>query len=96
MDKREPDQLAKDAAAARAAGMSYGKWKALQGERPETKKEIPEGWRICVYCGKPFKPATWRKQLYCEAYCQKRATEKRYKAQKRRRKSDSEDIPKSD
>ena len=32
--KREPDNLAKDAAAALAAKMSYGKWKAFH---PHTK-----------------------------------------------------------
>lgn len=89
------DQLSQDAAAALAAGMTYGKWKALQGERPETEKKIPEGWQICAHCGKPFKPTTWRKQIYCESYCQKSATDKRYK-RNRRRKSDSENIPKPD
>ena len=70
--KREMDNLAKDAAAALAAGMSYGKWKALQ-ENPVHKKktdEIPEGWKACIRCGKPFKPKAIT-QKYCEIACQR-------------------------
>lgn len=36
--KKEMDNLAKDAAAALAAGMSYGKWKAMQ-EQPEVREK---------------------------------------------------------
>lgn len=72
MAKKEPDKLSQDAAAARAEGMSYGKWKGLQ--TPENvEKKIPEGWRICEYCGKPYKPKTYRPQKYCEPYCGQRA-----------------------
>ena len=39
MNKKEPDKLAQDAAAARAANMSYGKWKAMQEPvKPATRK----------------------------------------------------------
>lgn len=75
--KKKPDKLAQDAAAARAAGMSYGKWKALQSNLVERKKEIPDGWLVCQYCGKQFKPKTKRPQMYCEVYCQKQAQEER-------------------
>ena len=70
--KKEMDKLALDAAAALAAGMSYGKWKALQGIKvPEKKVEgIPEGWKACKHCGKPFKPNR-ASQLYCEIECQR-------------------------
>ena len=36
--KKEMDNLAKDAAAAKAAGMSYGQWKAMQEERDRRKE----------------------------------------------------------
>ena len=67
--KKQPDKLAQDAAAAKAANMSYGNWKAMQTNPVKTKNEIPDGWRVCQYCGKPYKPKTKRPQLYCEAYC---------------------------
>lgn len=67
--KKEQDKLAQDAAAAKAANMSYGNWKAMQTNPVKTKNEIPDGWRVCQYCGKPYKPKTKRPQLYCEAYC---------------------------
>lgn len=79
--KREMDNLAKDAAAALAAGMSYGKWKALQ-ENPLPKKkkdEIPDGWKVCKRCGKPFKPKATN-QKYCDFVCQRAETEERRKA----------------
>lgn len=74
---KEPDNLAQDAAAARAAGMSYGKWKGLQTPAKIEKKEIPEGWKRCAYCGKPFKPKSKQNQKYCESYCGQRARAER-------------------
>ena len=71
--KKEPDKLAQDAAAALAAGMSYGKWKAMQ-DPVKIVKKIPEGWRVCLWCGKAFKPKTRGPQKYCEAVCQSRAS----------------------
>ena len=53
--KNEPDRLAKEAAAALAAHMTYGKWKAMQ-KPVEVVPVIPDGWRQCEYCGKYFKP----------------------------------------
>lgn len=80
-NKKEPDRLAQEAAAALAASMSYGKWKGLQYERDKEaqsrEKKIPEGWLICKYCGKPFKPKTKRSQFYCEAVCQMEAQKQR-------------------
>lgn len=69
--KKEMDNLAKDAASALAAGMSYGKWKALQEITVIEIKpgEIPEGWKACKRCGKPFKPKAIT-QKYCEVLCQ--------------------------
>ena len=73
--KREMDNLAKDAAAALAAGMSYGKWKAMQDNSVAVKKkdEKPEDWKVCPHCGKSFKPRPKSRQIYCEAYCQQQA-----------------------
>lgn len=75
------DKLSQDAAAALAAGMSYGKWKGLQYEKAKEaqsrEKKIPDGWLICQHCGKPFKPKTKRRQYYCEAVCQMEAQRQR-------------------
>ena len=79
---KEMDNLAKDAAAALAAGMSYGKWKAMQ-ENPvpvKKKEELQEGWRACKRCGKHFQVKKYSKrQMYCEYDCQKAAQRERDK-----------------
>ncbi len=87
MAKREPDNLAKDAARALAADMSYGRWKALHPYTKDMVDEptVPEGWRICQECGRPFKPKTKRSQYYCEAYCQRSAAMKRLKEKEERK-----------
>ena len=79
---KEPDKLAQDAAAALAAGMSYGKWKALQSQPVAVEKEIPEGWAVCQWCGKPFKLKTKRPRKYCDYACYEQA----YNAKKRQQK----------
>ena len=73
--KKEMDNLAKDAAAALAAGMSYGKWKAIHGDTKDAQEEesAQEGWRICQQCGRPFKPKSRRQQKYCDSVCQQDA-----------------------
>ena len=73
--KKEMDNLAKDAAAALAAHMSYGKWKAMQDNSVAVKKkdEIPESWKVCPHCGKSFKPTKGTPQKYCEMFCQQQA-----------------------
>lgn len=75
--KKEPDKLAQDAAAALAARMSYGKWKATQIKPEETERKVPEGWRVCEWCGKAYKPKTQRPQRFCEVECQKQAYKKK-------------------
>lgn len=77
---REMDNLAKDAAAALAAGMSYGRYMALRykppvRERPSTKKdtskkEVPKGARVCVICGEVFY-TKMPHQLCCSKECSK-------------------------
>lgn len=84
------DQLAEDAVAARKAGLSYGKYKAMQNpvviEAPKIKIGIEtEG---CIVCGCEFIPTDNRRRLVCGAKCRKirdaqRALEyKRKKAEK--------------
>lgn len=65
------DHLARDAMMAKQSGMSYGKWKALQDPVPVKEYPIPEGWRKCEYCGKPFKKK--KGQRFCEFYCREQA-----------------------
>lgn len=64
------DQLAEDAAAALALGMSYGKYKALQREnilpsnpKPIVKVEIGPP---CLICGQPVPKG---KRKYCGPAC---------------------------
>ena len=65
------DRLARNAMLARQAGMSYGKWKALQPIVKVEEKPIPEGWRKCEYCGKHIKKKQGRK--FCDIYCREQA-----------------------
>lgn len=74
------DELSKDAMLARQAGLTYGKWRALQWEeeceknpkaKDGKKEQIPEGWAKCVQCGKLFKKQTTKR--YCDIYCRRTA-----------------------
>ena len=77
--KKEPDKLALDMIRCKADGFGchYVARIATQ-ESPvafEPKPgEIPEGWRICEHCGKPYKPYSRRAQKYCEQGCQQAAS----------------------
>lgn len=70
--KQKIDKLAQEVAMALAAGMSYGKWKAMQDpvkcEKPKDCELV-----VCKYCGKQFKPKVKKRQIYCDIYCQKKA-----------------------
>jgi hypothetical protein len=70
MGRKKVDKLAQDASKAIAAGMSYGKWKAMQ-QPVKTENGLPEGWKICPQCGKKFKAGKNKK--FCEAYCRNMA-----------------------
>ena len=59
------DSLARNAMLARQAGMSYGKWKALQPREEPKEKPLPEGWVKCQWCGKAIKLLNGRKKIYC-------------------------------
>lgn len=67
---KKPDKLAIEAQKAKAANMSYGKWKAMQ-EPVKAEKQIPDGWKVCPWCKKAFKPVCG--QRYCELYCRTQA-----------------------
>lgn len=60
-------------------GCHYGHWKAMQGEPVKVEKmdELPEGWKFCLWCGKPFKTNHQKQQKYCEIYCQREAAAER-------------------
>lgn len=71
------DNLAREAMIAKQAKMSYGKWKATQEPVKVIEKPIPEGWKLCEYCGKPFKCSQGKR--FCELDCRERAYEQRRK-----------------
>ena len=76
------DNLARNAMLARQAGMSYGKWKALQPVVTPDRKELPEGWRVCANCGKEFKGRSNKK--YCNPDCKYENRRKRTGEEDRR------------
>ena len=65
--KNKPDKLAQEAAQALAAGMSYGKWKALQPRVEIDPIAIPAGFRACEYCGKAFVAKQGKR--FCDNEC---------------------------
>lgn len=85
------DQLAEDATAALALGMSYGKYKALQRENmlPTNKTPIPKEPQRpqCMICGQPMPMAGCRRK-YCGPACADIAHERQLqeKQQQRRKK----------
>lgn len=80
MENSVKDQLSEDAAAALAAGLSYGKYKALQRENmlPQTvpATETAEGVSVCVMCGKPI---SVRKRKYCGPECADEARNRQHR-----------------
>lgn len=75
--KKEMDKLSREVAQALACGMSYGRWKALQPIAPVVPKKIPDGWRACECCGKPFKSVQGKR--FCDPTCRSKAYESRAK-----------------
>ena len=65
------DKLAINAMLAKQANMSYGKWMAMQKPVQLEEKPIPEGWRKCEFCGKPFKKSHGKR--FCDIYCREQA-----------------------
>ena len=65
------DQLTQDLIQARKAGMSYGKWKALQPRvevviPKQEEKEVPT--QVCRVCGKEIIDGN-PLRLYCSDFC---------------------------
>ena len=75
------DRLSMNAMLARKAGMSYGKWKALQPREEPKEKPLPEGWVKCQWCGKAIKLLSGRKKLYCDTICGRKAYYQKHKAE---------------
>ena len=78
--KKEMDKLAQDAAAAKAAGMSYGRWKAMQEPVEPPKRKVKGTACICPRCGKTFYQ-NGKKRIYCDSVCQREAAYERYREQ---------------
>ena len=84
MDKKQLDNLSRDMIQCEKDGYGpwYGRWKAAQPRvKPEPVEVLPEGWKVCPYCGKPFKPKH-KQQKYCEAVCSYKAQKERYREKK--------------
>lgn len=73
------DNLARNAFLARQAGMSYGKWKAMQGPVKPPERKGYEKLGICKYCRKTFLQSRSNKRQYCDSYCKDEASKERAK-----------------
>ena len=75
--KRKPDRLDIESKLATDAGMSYGKWKALQPpdepKPPAKPKAMIE--HVCALCGKTFYRHNKIRVKYCSPECQHEAYE---------------------
>ena len=76
------DNLAREVMLAKQAGMSYGQWKAMQPKQQAKPKELPEGYKKCIGCGKVFYTDV-KVQKYCDAVCRVQANQ--YKNRERQR-----------
>lgn len=87
--QKQPDRLSIESSKALAAGMSYGKWKAMQNPtviiQPQRTRGIK---RICEWCGKEYERHDNRASKYCSYECQHLADKKRMRDKKRERKQD--------
>ena len=82
---KKTDKLAYEAAQARTAGMSYGKWKAAQKHeyaKQETVQQPPVMRRTCVVCEKVFEQYDKRQRKYCSIYCKREADYARERAER--------------
>lgn len=82
MAQEKIDRLAQENAAALAAGMSYGKWKAKQSLQQivapaVAEEEKPKYRHVCEYCGEEFFIKSKRLQKYCCEECQRQAKRQR-------------------
>lgn len=79
--KNEPDKLSRENSQALAAGMSYGKWKAMQPVVPIEPKPPKEIYfeRICEHCGCTFIRHDCKQVKYCGDRCRNAAFRKKAK-----------------
>lgn len=92
MAKRKMDKLSLDMIECKKAGFGchYGAWKATQDNPVIVKAAIPEGWQVCQWCGKAFKPNVKKTQKYCEIGCQRQSQyEKDRRARLKKRGADN-------
>lgn len=76
------DNLARDTMLAKQAGLSYGQWKAMNlSTMPKKKAVIPDGFRPCEHCGKPFRRTNGKR--FCDIECRNRAYEGKKREQMR-------------
>lgn len=89
------DRLARNAMLARQAGMSYGKWKALQPIVPIKPKVVDESkLKTCQYCGVKFesdKPS----RKYCGANCQMQANIEKAKLRAKQKRKEQKNESKT-
>lgn len=85
MARKKMDKLSQDVAKAMAAGMSYGKWKAMQD--PVVIK--PKEKHYCLNCGRELIPKTRNPPKYCDAYCGNAYREKKYREKAEAEKEES-------
>ena len=90
MAKKEMDQLTKDCIEARKAGMTYGKWKAMQPPKktPDRVEEEPSG-KYCRVCGKMI-PLMSPRKVYCSNACMNRYSY--YQARKSKGRGEDGDV----
>ena len=64
------DRLTRDCIAARLHGMTYGKYKAMQGYTEIKAREEIDTTKVkfCRKCGKPFTPGK-HYRVYCSTEC---------------------------
>lgn len=73
--KKQMDKLSQEVSQELAAGMSYGKWKAMQPRVPFRPKEPLESYRefTCEHCGVKFIRYDRKSQKYCGDRCKNAA-----------------------
>jgi Tfp pilus assembly protein PilE len=76
---KESDKLAQEVSQAIAAGMSYGRWKAMQPAVEIQKKPsvFEQQYLTCAYCGCQFVDSMGRRMKYCGDRCKARAAAQR-------------------
>lgn len=78
MAKKKPDKLAQEVNMALAAGMSYGKWKALQTPTViEEPKPVVRRMKKCALCGAEFPVYDNRPRSYCGEQCRQVINDRR-------------------